>query len=362
MSRTASVFALLGASAAGIAAQAGPPPFALARAKLVNEVKAKLRSTDLASVAWGGYLAAEARLEACIPDLRARLAGLKQREGDEWHCAVSALLDALIQTDAVVPGEELVPFLDFSSATIVLLARKADGNRAVLLRMFRRHFEGQGPILGLTDELQACGNLLANLRDAAFELELLRTPLLIEVAVTDDGFSFRSTIGSSVSVCGQFRARDGFPPIARHELYRGNGPPALLVAPGPVAVFRARSWFHDGVRCSTFNVHPDRREARNAWLCQLLGASRRPLIDAIDRRREVEWKGAEPLRAFAQQCRHETEQAWRALVAACIEAKLLAADAAHEPLPRITIELCDERQHQATPLPELRQAPGRNGR
>jgi hypothetical protein len=122
------------AMASGVAGQFMDTPaqlLAASRIAIERNVVAMLRSRDWTAIAWAGFLAAELRLTACIPELRKALA--RSAGGDP---VAIAPLDALIRTNAVVPGEELAPFLSFRAPTIVLLSRRADANRALLLRAF----------------------------------------------------------------------------------------------------------------------------------------------------------------------------------------------------------------------------------
>src|SRR5262245_13336238 len=124
---------LLTALACSAAAQVEPPGerFAKHREELERATIAQLRSDDLATAAWGAYAVAEHRLRGCIPEVSARLARLAgPTEAEAGRCAAIALLDALIETRAVVPAIELAPFADLRAPAIVLLAREPAANRA----------------------------------------------------------------------------------------------------------------------------------------------------------------------------------------------------------------------------------------
>src|SRR5262245_32351968 len=124
------------------AQQTGSPAqrFDELKGNLVKEVRAQLRSDDLKTIAWGAYAAAEFRLESCIPDLRAQLATLAKVDSEKRAEAVFAIFDALIETKAIVPGEELEPFLEgfTMDAALFRLGRRTQANEKFLLEAYRK--------------------------------------------------------------------------------------------------------------------------------------------------------------------------------------------------------------------------------
>ncbi|MBM4059985.1 MAG: hypothetical protein FJ265_02665, partial [Planctomycetes bacterium] len=185
-----------------LAAQDAPRErFAAQRAQLVTNTTAQLQSQDIAEVAWGAYTAAQFRLQDCVPALRKALGQLPWRDATSDRCATLALLDALIQTDAVVPAEELAPHLGERAPTIVLMAREPEKNREPLLRAFT---SGIGSC-GASPEWIACGNLLAMMRDPEFVRAVLRSPSQLWVTVCDPGGELEPYEGETCSTgCSRF--------------------------------------------------------------------------------------------------------------------------------------------------------------
>jgi hypothetical protein len=342
------------ALASNVAGQSDRPgeQFAKVREDLERATIAQLQSADLATVAWGGYAVAQFRLDGCAPEVRKSLARLTGLAGQPERCAAIALLDALIQTDARVPAAEMAPFADLGSA-IVLMARDPEANRASLLHAF-----GGAP--WMNDNRRACGNLLAAIRDPAFVLHLLRGPWKRSVEVADprasmDDFHLRIINVLSSGASGLMSVPERFPPLACYTLHTVPKPGAVSVAPGPAPVFWARSWYRDGdVQCSRLQGYDSLQQARAEWLEWVLGEKQRPVIRAIDWPAAVEWKDRPALDRYVEQEHSAAEQAWRALVAACVEAKLLTIDPAKEPVPEIQFEYVDERTDKSTPLPPSR--------
>ncbi|HEX6813137.1 MAG TPA: hypothetical protein VF384_16055 [Planctomycetota bacterium] len=343
---------LLTALACSVAAQVEPPAerFAKLREDLERTAIAQLRSDDLATAAWGAYAVAEFRLAGCRAEVRARLARLAGRtDAEADRCAAIALLDALIETNAVVPAAELAPFADLGAPAIVLMAREPEANRAALLR----GFGPPGP--WMNDQRHACGNLLAGLRDPDFVLLLLRGPWQRCVFVADAGTQPDHDLDLSELVsgysCGHMPVPAGFPRLARSQLSTGSSPGCVLVAPGPEPVFLHRSWFHDGLHGSRWSGYGALRNARAAWLEQMLGDKQRAAILAIEQPATIEWKDRKALDEYVQQASRAMEPAWRALVQALVDAKLLTAEQAKEPVPVLQFEFADGRTDQTVALP-----------
>jgi hypothetical protein len=317
--------------------------FATTRTAMEWNVVAMLRSAKSSTVAWAGFLAAQLQLTACIPELRkalAKSAGVERVPG--------ALLDALIQTNAIVPGVELEPF-GAGPAAIVLASRRLDQNRVLLLRGFHQE------LALISDERRACGNLLASLRDGAFARELLSSPIQLWVWVTDPGAKVEvETLNRPIRYCPLIgRAPDepeGYPPVACYEFGCGAEAGGLLVAPGSRPVFAQRSLYRAPDHYQ-FDGYGAFHEARLSWLEQMLGTEQREVILAVGKAVSVEWKDRAALEVHAEQMRPDIEKRWRALVAACVAAKLLTVDPATEPLPTVTFFYVDDRTDRKVALP-----------
>lgn len=320
------------------------------RAQLVTDATAQLQSQDIAQVAWGAYAVAQFRLQECAPAVRKALGHLPWRDATSDRCATLALLDALIQTDAVVPAEELAPHMGEQAPTIVLMAREPEKNREPLLRAFT---SGIGSC-GASSEWLACGNLLATMRDPEFVQAVLRSPSQSWLTVCDPGGKQEPYDGEVyMTSCSRFDSPKDFPPIARYQLSVAGGRGAAVVAPGPNPVHSYRSFYHPrGLHCSSYRGYPEYCDARRAWLERMLSEANRPLVAAIDRPRSIVWNGDEPFRKELERCRREYEKNWRALVAACVAEKLVVMDPTEEPLPALRIVGVDERKDRTVPLPD----------
>lgn len=320
------------------------------RAQLVTAATAQLQSQDIAQVAWGAYAVAEFRLQECVPAVRKALADRPRRDHTADRCAVLVMLDALIQTDAVLPAEELAVHMREGAPAIVLMAREPQQNRAALLQRFA---SGIGSC-SASPEWVACGNLLADMRDPEFMQAVLRSPSQLWLTVCDPGREEDPYDGETHgTACSRFETAKGFPPIARYVLTVEGGRGAFVVAPGVRPVHSFRSTYRSGgLHCSSFRGYPDYQRARRAWFEQLLGSANRPQVEAIDQARRVVWHGEEPFQKELAGFRRAYEENWRALVAACVAAKLVDMDPTAEPVPELRFVGLDLRKDQTTPLPD----------
>jgi hypothetical protein len=319
--------------------------FAAMRKQLVAGVTNQLQADDLPSVAWGAHAAAEYRLAECIPELRARLTKLGRPSSAATEFAALALLDALVETGASVPGEELVPFLEgwCMDAALALLGARAEANRELLLQQYRLlHPRSEARV--------ACGSWLTGLRDPAFLRELLHAPVTIDVLIGGSGEDFVRGIEIGFGSLSHFRPKvpSTFPsPSFRHLTV---GLASASVSSAPVQLTRTK---HDGGFCL-----PDHgftraiRTAHTTWLRQYLDELREPI--AFDRNPILasEWQGVDALREAVDECRRRVTAQHRVVVNACLQAKLLDA-AAVAAIPAITfdVQLADLRADRTTPLP-----------
>jgi len=323
--------------------------FAELQANLVKEVTGQLRSDDLATVAWGAYTAAEFRLATCGPDLRAKLAALAKVEPGKRQYAALAILDALIQTQTNVPGAEVEPYLEGLCERSALrhLGRDSEKNCKAILAVFRRYARG-GNATWL-----ACGNWLADAKDPEFVLELLRSPVVLQMQVAERGDAATelfSQLGGSIA-CSFFTIPDGYPPLARYDFTIGRLPGYTLAVDGPVPVLVDRdTWTSGECRLHDPDDHAF-RTARTTWLAQMLESHATTLRFDRAPLRHAEWTDDAQFLALLQTAKTEIENEHRALVAACVAAELIPAKAAEGLVVTIETHLHDWRADKTVPLP-----------
>jgi hypothetical protein len=332
---------LLGALRPLLSQENVPPAqrFAENEARLVQDARSMLGSDDLCSVAWGAWSVAKYQLAPCRADLRARLGTLVKDASAEKVFATLAILDALIQTHAFVPGEELAPFLGGHTLipALVLLARRPAANRELLLGLFRA--QGDRSL-----EWLACGNLLAREEDPDFVLELLRMPVLLEVEVVDDG---SGDSGSHAFVTSMHPSPSkGYPPIWYYQL--GHDGTRIADGTRPVCVERTRNT----TDCRSIGSD-EYRGVRREWLAKMLDRDAPPDLLEFEHRVEIKYSGSKEFVAAIQERRTAIERGHRELVAACVKAKLIAAPRVEGLVPTVDVRVVDCRDDASEPLPAI---------
>lgn len=333
--------------------------FAELQANLVKDVTEQLRSDDLVTVAWGAHAAAEFRLVACIPDLRSKLVELPKRDPVRRRPAAFAILDALIQTHAVVPGTELEPFLEghFLEPAIVLLCRRIDDNRPFLLQAFRKASD---------DTWRACGNVLADAKNPEFVLELLRTPAVLTVLVADPGEEpTKRRYGPRPRNLVGWRFTRGmqpegpYPPTAYYSVLQQDYAGAFLLAPGAVPTYVLRVLRTPAGSAYDFDLTPRRttQTAPTHWLAKMLGPDANPTFYDFEHTCVCEWRDPATFLAAVQERKAELVNSHHALIAACVARKLLTAEAAATVTPAVEVRVEDSRTDQSVPVPETNAAP-----
>ena len=136
-----------------------------------------------AEVAWAGDQVSEHRLHDAVPAVRTTLARFAGDDSPEGQYARLSLLDALLELDVRLPGEELLPHAVgcLRAPALVLAARSVEANAAYFAA--RMAATGAAPDL----EWAVCGNLLAAQRAPGFAARCLReVGFVVEVVVTDE--------------------------------------------------------------------------------------------------------------------------------------------------------------------------------
>ena len=335
-----------------------PPVVRGVEATLLPEIESRLRSADTGTVAWGAHLAARYHVAAAVPELRAKLATFAVTPDQELKFAVLALLEALVQTNAVVPLAELRPFLRGLSRTpaLVLLARDLDTNRDYFITEFRR-LAGDGA----WTEWLACGNLLASVKDAAFALDVLRSvDVTLHVLVRDpDDETFGGSGGSGGS---SFRSADGkldvpehHPPTVLYSLSRRGRPGDVLFAAGtkPVYLRRVvRSERQFGIGESDGLRNGEQRETHIEWLAELLDKPVILLPLDFEQRTVIDWRGPDAFTVSMRETHARIAADHAKLVDLCVETRLLMREAVTGLRPAVDVKLRDVRKDKTVPLPE----------
>jgi hypothetical protein len=334
-------------------AQAGP---AEATAS-VQEALTWLRSGDLPTIAWGAWSVASNRLVACTAELQAQLASLAKVDPARRELMVGYLLDALIQVDARVPVDQLRPFFDqrkLRAQLLILLLRSGDEVRVTLRRWFRAEDDPMWSMYG---------NLLAKARDGEFATAVLSCPVHLKVSAVDQAIPAEGLVDIDEVVLHPARQRAiwslhtlaaGYPPFASYvvsDLRTDRNPGSFLVGDGPM-VLRALREVHPSMMEWLEREAGSNRGRVYGWLAEMLRNRAPDRLLEHDQWVMVQWSGADAFLAAVRERRAEIERDYRALVTACVAAKLVDPAAAKDRLPRIELQFDDRRSDRSVPLPE----------
>ena len=160
--------------------------------------------------------------------------------------------------------------------------------------------------------------------------------------------------------CTFDREHVDWPSFPRYDFAFSPDTGLHAVCGGALPVFRTRVLHDTAGRChwSSEWMLPN---ARASWLVHLLGKEQAEAVRAIDQHRLLRWRDADSYPADMRALRAEVEADWRKVIALCIAAKVITAEAAKVLAPEIELgewNLLDEREDRSVPLPD-RTAPPR---
>jgi hypothetical protein len=319
--------------------------------ELKKEIIELRGSKDSKDQAWAAYLIGKNGLNEFIPDLLEFL----DQNSQIWQINENtflyyAVLDSLIQLNASVPPEMLLPFYDrFPNQTLILLAKSpAKNQQALLLLLDRRTSE--------TEWLAIC-NLLTETKSPAFVLRLMSDiKIKISLTISEDGNigTGGGVSGSSVG-CGVASTPDGFPPTALYRLVEQESRGAVVVAPGPHPIYYERQIVQPGVAgqtgVSSSETFRDRDKFRMEYLAVLLQTTIEGLKLNPQLSFSIAWNGTEHYKKEVKHIREKVEGSYKALIKELIERGLLSSQEAGTLAPSISIFVQDLRRDKRIQLP-----------
>jgi hypothetical protein len=333
--------------AAGNAVRDEPPAFGRLD-DVRGEAARLLKSQASRERAWGAYLVGLHGFKEQESSLVGLLAD--PNLGNVWEEALvrQAALDSLIQINAEVPAEQLMPLYHSSpDEVLILLARTPERNQATLLPLLVEEMA--------TPRWLAVGNLLAETRAPGFAARLLRD-LKIEARVfvfDHEGPHNFGMGGGGGCGCGGDApfAPEGFPPVLYYTLVDEAARGAVVVAPGRHPVFYLRAPAR-GNCCGRHVSESDRDFLRVDYLADLLNTGVGDLKFDVRPFHEVVCKDARQCRRALAALRREIGQSYADLSERLLKESLLDPAEASELKPDITFDLMDFRDDKALPLPD----------
>ena len=318
------------------------------------EISGLILSSEIKDRAWGAYLIGKYGLSEFIPALRGLLNSVAYGEQIETGFLHNTALDSLIQLQATVPGEEMMPFYQqFPDEVIILLAKSPGENKEAILSLL------QGLRSGI--RWMAVCNLLTEVKAPGFAAILLRdVKINVSIAVSDDGnvgYGMGSGLGGGIG-CGVYQGLDGFPPVVIYKLVDSASRGAVVIAPGKRPVYYLRWAGRPGVSgqgppFSRGDQGGDEDRKRIEYLAALLDTNKEGLNFDTKYFYSIAWEGPEHFKHEVARVSKEVRESYQRLVERLMEKNLLFEWEAEELKPEITLQVQDFREDQTTGLPDV---------
>lgn len=309
-----------------------------------------LNSGENRERAWGAYLVGLNALKGQTPSLVSILRDESLSGGGPSESVVrQAALDSLIQLDAEVPSDVLLPLYAHSpNEVLILLARSPQENRDALLALFT---DDESPARWF-----AAGNLLAEVRAPGFAARLLaglkiRASVYVFDREAHGGFGTGGGCGGGCGFGNDWTPDAELPPVGYYALDYWPSQGATVVARGRHVVYYTRSLYptrHAGGGCGF-----DRDTARVEYLAGLLDAADEDSLGfTAYPHQEVVCEDPAGCRRALAAFRDEVTRSHAALLGRLLGEGLLDAAEASQLKPDITLDITDLRDQKTFPLPD----------
>jgi hypothetical protein len=323
-----------------------------------------LHSGDPRLQAWGAYVAMRDQQKQFIPDLLA-LVGAYEVTGlpvlstrRDQHDAMLAVLDALIQLDSPMSGDEGGGlYSEFPTQSLILLSRawisseSLSSSNSALLEIFRTEHSQRAWL--------AAGNILAERRAEGFAATVLgNMTVQLRLEVTSP---LGSGGGYGEGYCGdhgpeRLEDRLDWPEIGTYALTKPD-PGATLLADGadPAYYIRKVSKLYDREvfswgECSIV-IEYSWDVLRQHYVTRLLGEPQEdpPLKASIYR--TIIWENGKTYLASLQRFVRQQQEAFAEVVDKMKDSHLISEDEVVAAKPHLEIKIVDDRADKTTPLP-----------
>lgn len=323
--------------------------------QLLLEVQSRLQSSDLATIAWGGYLSAQHRVATAVPMLQQALHDLPQ--GEHRSYAAQALMDALVVHGANVKADDLSDFRSglTEGAALALAANDPVAHRAFLLRMHEATARGR------FSRWLASGNLLAQAKDRDFARSAVaHLSYQLTVSVCEEsnrmGGGMAGAIGGKFGD-GKFVTPMGFPPAVTYRIVTRPKAGDVLFAAGKRHAYFRREIHHErAVRDGSGELMQlrGRQQLHVDWLGTMLGTAFGRLPPQFSER--IYWSTAEHCLAEVEKLRAAIAQRHDHLVDRAIKAGWFTEDERAGLAAKVAVKLADRRATKKPALPRLKSA------
>lgn len=317
-----------------------------------------LGKEDPKAVAWRAYNAMVSHDESATPELvslgsqwqplspqapsdngRWRLLSAEQEEERD---AMTAVLDALIQLKAPVPGSALRSLAaDFDNAAAIILARMPIEDSGPLSMEFYGSPVKQGfslqyvsaALLAFHPRPGVAGKLLGDITVRA----------KVYVVVPGGPGMGSGTFGDCVN--SSEPERDGWPKMGQYKLSTqlSEGATVLVGGAEPIYVSREESTHYLGNDCGGWRGLYLGREQRRAFIAEMLGVAPETIPWETDIQEDIEFRAMEQFTGSLLGFIEDQQQLYRATAKELEERGLLTASEIAQSLPQIELDLTDAR-------------------
>jgi hypothetical protein len=325
----------------------------LAVGEVKKEIFRRMRSGEIKDRAWGVYLIGQHGLGEFATGVSELLRPALEGESRETSLFYQVVLDSLIQLDAAVPADVLMPhYKKFPEQVLILLAKRPEANREVLVALLKELHSG-------IFWISVC-NLLTPMKAPGFAAHLLGDMTIrISVRVYDEYGGSSGGVGGGwgCGVRGVSPDPVEFPPIARYVLTSHTQSDAVLLAPGRRATYYVRYSGQPGMpytgeytRCEG-GGHED--QTRTEYLAELLDTAMKDLQFTPRPSYHVLWNGLETYQYEIARIRAEVEGSLGRLVEGLVVKRLLSVSEAVALKVGLFMDIIDDRADTSIPLPDM---------
>jgi hypothetical protein len=353
---------LIGLSASSFAQDdlsnvASAQPEAKHREQVKGEIDRLFNSLLTKDRAWAIYLSGKYGLQEYVPAIFEVLEQSSGRSQENGLVLGYLALDSLIQLDARLPAEDLMPIYErFPDAVTILLAKAPKENQQALLAIARKvnPQETNRPYW-----LAPC-NLLAETEAKEFAAYLLREMTINLLITVTDNAGIGGSDGRGFSVgCGfgSYPVPEDFPPLTLYVLSDQAKAGSVVIAPGPTTIFyeREAGQTEPYRRISAGRSHNswDKNEYLLGYFAALLKTPVAGLPVTNNASRWLEWKTSSHYKQMVAIFRSELERGYAELKGRLIERELLTTAESEGLKPKIIMRVNDYRGDKRIKLPDI---------
>ena len=322
----------------------------------IDEVSARvnqlLHSDKSQDQAWAAYLIGKYRFDEFTPEL-IKLLNVSETTSNGAEHVHRAILDALIQLNASVKNDVLLPhYQRFSTQVLILLANDPLQNQDALLSLL------DAP--QTNEEYLAICNLLVRIKNKSLAFKLLRD-LEVEAPITVVSSNHFGGFGGGDSSggCGDgwLNKLAGFPPVAFYRLSHTATRGAVVLAPGRHTIYYLRKEVRvdesGSMGIGSCFTTTQKNSFRVEYLAELLNTSAEKLKFTHTPSFTIVWKGRLNYKLEALKAREEVQRSYRQLLNRLIEAEMLTKEESGLLVPVISLNIHDIRKDKSISLPEI---------